>query len=236
MATAKPPDSRPSGRLVVAAFAIAIAATLALIGAALFLGNEDEGSAPSPTAGVDLAGIPQSGTVLGDPAATVTLIEYADLQCPFCREYSENVFPALVDEYVRPGTVKTEFRGLAFLGEDSEKALRFVYAAGLQDRLWQLQEALFRNQGAENSGWVTDDLVRELAGDIPGLDVERMFADAEGAEVEGMIDDATAQAEAAEIQGTPSFFVQVGDDEPYFIQVPLDPAAFRSALDDALDG
>jgi protein-disulfide isomerase len=225
---------RPSGAVVVGAFAIAILATVALIGAGLFLRADDGSSAAGPPA--DFTGIAQERLVLGDPAATVTLIEYADLQCPFCRDYAVDVLPTIVDEYIRPGTVKTEYRGIAILGDDSEKALRFVFAAGLQDKLWELQESLFRNQGEEHSGWVTDELVRELASEIPGLDVDRMFEDSEGEEVQAMIDETAAQAAADQVPGTPTFFIRVGDEEPYLIRIPLDPAEFRAALDDALDG
>ena len=236
MASVNQGSSRPSGALVVAAFAIAILTTIALVAAAVFLRENDSAAPPTPTPSVDLAGIPQQGQLLGSPNASVTLIEYADLQCPFCRSYSEEVFPTVVEEYVRPGRVNTEFRGIAILGEDSEEALRYVYAAGLQNRLWQLQEALYRNQGAEQSGWVTQDLVRELAAEIPGLDVDRLLTDAETPAVQALIDKAAAQAEAAEVPGTPTFFVQIGDQEPYLVQLPLDPAAFRAALDDALAG
>lgn len=236
MAKPDPGPARPSGTLVVAAFAVAILATLALVGAAIFLRQDDSGRAPNPTPSVDLSRIPQDGQILGDPAAPVTLIEYADMQCPFCRQYSEDVFPTVVEEYVRPGRVKSDFRGIAILGEDSEEALRYVFAAGLQDRLWQLQEALFRNQGAERSGWVTEELVRELAAGIPGLNVDRLFEDAESDEVQDLIDLTADQAEAAEVPGTPAFFVQIGDDDPYFVRLPLSPDAFRAALDDALDG
>jgi protein-disulfide isomerase len=223
--------------MVVLAFAVAAAAAAALVASALLLRGDEETAAPNPIPSVELDGIPQSGIVLGADAANVTLIEYADLQCPFCRGYSESVFPAIVDEYVRPGRVKTELRALAFIGEDSEKARRFVYAASLQDRAWQLQEALFRNQGAENSGWVTDDLVRTLAEQVEGVDVERLFEDAERPEVIALGDEATAQAQAAEVSGTPSFYVQIGDEEPYQLELEgLDPAAFRPALDDALEG
>ena len=147
------------------------------------------------------------------------------------------MFPAIVDEYVRPGRVKTEFRGLAFIGEDSVKARRFVYAAGLQNRLWQLQEALYRNQGGENSGWVTDDLIRALAEEIDGLDVDRLFADADGEEVAALAAQAEAQAQAAGLRGTPTFYIQIGDEEPVQLELTaLDPSAFRPALDDALEG
>jgi protein-disulfide isomerase len=229
-----PPSKRPSGALVVGAFAIAILATITLVGAALFL-REDEGTTVTAPP-IDFAGIPQDRLVLGDPAANVTLIEYADLQCPFCRDYAVNVLPTIVDEYIRPGQVKSEYRGIAILGEDSEEALRFVFAAGLQNKLWELQESLYRNQGEEHSGWVTEELVRELASEIPGLDVDRMFTDAEGPEVKKMIEDTAAQAEADQVPGTPTFFIQIGDEDPYYVRLELEPDQFRAALDDALSG
>src|SRR6187399_1561941 len=50
-----------------------------------------------------LKGIPQSGISLGSPKAPVTIVEFADLQCPFCAEYHHNVFPTILDRYVRTG-------------------------------------------------------------------------------------------------------------------------------------
>jgi protein-disulfide isomerase len=227
-------DAPPSKRAVILAFAGAAAVALALVVVALLFRSDNTVRPPSPTPVVDLQGIPQKGTVLGAPDARVTLIEYADPQCPGCRFYTEELFPTIVNEYVRPGRVKTEFRGFPFIGEDSVKALRFILAAGMQDRLWQFQEALYRNQGAENDGWVTDDLVRSLASGIAGLDVERLFADAESDEVVRAADEAAPQAEAAGIRGTPTLLVGIGDAEPYAIEGRLDPGQLRAALDDAL--
>jgi len=233
MATRPRAERRPSGLVVVLAFSVALAAAAALVVVALLL-RDDGGPASVPAPVVDLAGIPQQGTVLGAPEAKVTLIEYADLQCPACRSYTLNVFPAIVDANVRNGLVKTEFRGYPFIGSDSLKAQRFVLAAGLQNKLWQLQEALYRNQGRENEGWVTDDLLRELAGQIPGLDVEKLFADAESNEVASAVEAGFKEAQAAGIPGTPTFFVKIGDAAPYVLQSPLDSASLQAALDDAL--
>jgi len=236
MAARKPgATNRPSGRSVVLAFGIAIAAAVALIAVAVI--SRKDSSTPPPTARpvVVLTGIPQQGVVLGDPSAKVTLIEYADPQCPACRLYTEEFFPTLVDDYVRPGRVKTEFRGFPFIGDDSVKAYGFLLAAAEQDKLWDLAEAMYRNQGRENSGWMTDDLVRRLAGEIPGLDVDKLFADAGSERITQRAESAEAAAIAAGIKGTPTFLVAIGTEQPYLVQFgSVDQ--MRAALDDALAG
>ena len=227
-------SNRPSGRTVILAFAVAIAAAVALVAVAL-IGRSDSSAPPTATPVVELTGIPQDGRVLGSPDADVTLVEWADPQCPACRTYTEEFLPTVVDEYVRPGTVNTEFRGFPFIGDDSVKAYRFLLAAGEQNKLWDLQEALYRNQGAENDGWVTDDLIRELAPAIAGLDVDRLFVDAERDDIVAEADGAAAAGQAADIQGTPTLQIVIGSQEPYDIQV-ADVDQLRTALDDALDG
>ena len=227
-------SNRPSGRTVVLAFAVAIAAAVALVAVAL-IARGDSSAPATETPVVDLSGIPQDGRLLGSAEAAVTLIEWADPQCPACRLYTEEFFPTVVNEYVRPGTVSTEFRGFPFIGDDSVKAYRFLLAAGEQDKLWDLQEAMYRNQGDENDGWVTDELIRELAADVPGLDVDQLFVDAEREDIVAEAEEAEAVAQAAGIQGTPTLQIAIGDAEPYTINVG-DVDQLRAALDDALDG
>jgi protein-disulfide isomerase len=220
--------------MVALAFAVAIGAAVALIVLSVLLRTGDDGTAPTPAPAVDLGGIEQDGVVLGSPEARVTLIEYADLQCPACRAYTEAYLPDIVDEYVRPGRVKAAFRGIAFIGPDSETALRWVLAAGLQDRLWQLQEALYRNQGGENTGWVTEELLRQVAAEIPGFDADRVLADASSEAVTAMIAKAEARAEAADVSGTPAFAIQVGNGEPHTLALGVSLQELKAALDDAL--
>lgn len=226
-------SDRVSGRTVVLAFAIAIAAAIALVGAALMF-RDDGTTAATESPVVDLTGIPQDGRVLGAPDASVTLVEWADPQCPACREYTEEFFPLVVDEYVRPGKVNTEFRGFPFIGEDSVRGYRFLLAAADQNKLWNLQEAMYRNQGGENAGWVTDDLVRSLATEV-GLDADQLFTDAERADIVAEAEGADAQGQAAGILGTPTLQIVIGDAEPYTIQfATIDE--LRAALNDALTG
>ena len=180
-------------------------------------------------------GIAQDGIALGSPEAPVTLVEYADLQCPYCAQWSRDVLPALVDEYVRPGRVRLVFRGLAFIGPDSEKALRTVLAAGEQDRLWDLVHGLYANQGAENAGWVNDDLRRSVA--PAPVDADLMLAETHSAAVERELAAASRAAEQARVPGTPFFQAGRTGGQLHELRVAaLDAAAFRAALDPLLTG
>jgi len=219
---------------VIVVVAAAVALTAVLIAVALVMQNRGSSSV-SPTPVVGFSGIPQNGAVLGSPDAKVALIEYADVQCPGCRAYTLDLFPTVVNEYVRTGKVKTEFRGYPFVGDDSFKGERFLLAAAEQNRFWPLMEAFYRHQGAENSGWLTDDLIRQLAAEIQGLDVDKLFARAQSAELGQAAQQSAVGAQNAGIRGTPTLLVKIGNETPYQIEVAT-PDQVRAALDDALSG
>lgn len=225
--------------------AVVAAVVVAAVVAALLLasGGDDEAT---PTGGTHLAGadetrallrgIPQDGIAIGPPDAPVTLVEFADLQCPFCASWATDAFPDVVEEYVRPGKLRIEFRGLAFIGDDSEKALRAALAAGQQDRLWHVVELLYRNQGAENSGWVTDELL-DAVGRAAGLDVDAWHGAFESAAVDGQLAAAERLARANAIQSTPSFLVgRTGGTLRRVDVVSLDAGGITPAIDRALSG
>jgi protein-disulfide isomerase len=182
-----------------------------------------------------LTGIPQHGGVLGSPQARVTLVEYADLQCPYCGEFSRNALPSLVSDYVRTGKVKLVFRGLAFVGPESEPALRGALAAGQQNRLWNFVHLLYENQGIENSGWITDGFIGSVAGNIPGVDVTRLVTDTLSKSVTDEIAAAQRLAASDGVNSTPSFRVwRTGGTLTPLDVHSLDPAAFRPTLDQLL--
>jgi protein-disulfide isomerase len=151
---------------LLVAVAIVVAALLVVLSQ---LGGAGGGS--TKDVGEFYSGIPQDGTTLGNKDAPVTLYLYEDFQCPFCGRFSREIFPNLVDDYVRDGQVKLVSETLAFLGPDSVTAARAALAAGEQNRYWPYSTLLFEKQGQENSGYVTDDFLRGLAEDTPGLDV-----------------------------------------------------------------
>jgi protein-disulfide isomerase len=179
------------------------------------------------------AGIPQHGPTLGAARAPVTLVEYADLQCPYCAAWARDALPIVVSDYVRTGRVRIVFRGLAFLGADSELALRMVVAAGRQNKQWNLLDELYRRQGYENSGWVSDQL--DGAAAATGLRMSQLDRDAWSRATTRTIAAGARTAQNVGVQGTPSY--QVGPTGGSLRLVrpdSLDPAGIRPALDSAL--
>ena len=177
-------------------------------------------------------GVPQQLNQLGKADAKVTMIEFADPQCPYCRQYQLDTLPAIVKEYVRTGKVKLVMFGIPILGQNSEAGLRAMYAAGLQGKLWNFLDLLYNSQGAENSGWITDDLLRRIGHSIPGFDTPKMMADRQSADVDAALAASEQQATNGRVDRTPLFFV--GPSGGTLQQVPLTaltPAAFRPTLD-----
>ncbi|HEV7492741.1 DsbA family protein [Baekduia sp.] len=159
-------------------FSVLVGAAAAIVLAAVLVSsNGSNPTAPRAPSVRDvtsiLRGIPQNRLTLGNPKAPVLLVEFADLQCPYCRQFAAESWPDIVARYIRTGKVKMELRLTAILGEDSAKANKAVMAAGLQNRMWDASMRFYDVQGQENSGYVTDRFLRGVLGGVHGLDLSR---------------------------------------------------------------
>jgi protein-disulfide isomerase len=218
LAAKKPPAVRgPSGgRKASPKILLAVLAVL-LVGAAVGVasalrGGSSGSSTPQPAAGAARVqslfhGIAQHGNVLGRPSAPVTLVEYADLQCPYCRDFGLQAEPSLIERYVRTGHVKVIFRPLAFLGPDSVRGRNAVIAAGIQNKLFDVVQLLYTNQGVENTGWLDDRIVEAAARSVPSIEVGRLLADRDSVAVARKAQAFDTQAMADGIRSTPTVLV-----------------------------
>jgi protein-disulfide isomerase len=157
-----------------------------------------------------IAGIPQDGTRLGRDDAPVTIWLYEDFQCPACGQFARQTLPEVVERHVEPGDAKLISETLVFLGPDSVPAARAAFAAGQQDRYWQYAALLFENQGAENSGYVTDEFLTNQAQETEGLDVSE-WNEARQSGFERELQAAQQRAEEDGINSTPSLVVSGPD-------------------------
>jgi protein-disulfide isomerase len=201
----------------VAAVAVAAAASLVALGAA----TRDGASIPERVATGE-------GRVLGSPDAPVTIVEYADFQCPVCKRAVSSVLARIEEEYVLDGRVNIEFRMFPFLGQESWDAAQAAESARDQGKFWEFHDALFNAQGRENGGAFAYDRLVQLARDI-GLDValfeETLRANVHLDAVQAEID----AARAAGVSSTPTFFV--GDTKIVGLQ-PYE--IFQDAIETAL--
>jgi protein-disulfide isomerase len=224
------------GALTAAAVIVVIAIVISSGGS-----SNKGGSAKGPAVGKSqtaqlLDGIPQSGITLGNPKAPVTLTEFADLQCPFCKEYTLKTFPTIVAKYVRSGKVKMVFRNYAFISGDSLIAARAAEAAGKQNKLWNFIDVFYNNQGEEKTGYVTDPFLTKIA-DGAGVDAQKMLADRKDPSIDTAIAEAQQIAQQAGVNSTPTFLIQKGNAAPKKVSASaFDPAAFSQAIDAELGG
>lgn len=208
----------------VIAVVVAIVASSGGGGSATVKRLPGERVAGQQAAAAMFAGIPQHGTVLGNPNAKVTVLEFADLKCPICRNYTLDVMPAIVRDYVRTGKVKVDLQLMTFIGPDSVGAAQFAHGAAQQRLMWNVADVFYANQGDERRQYVDQAFLRRIGSGVPGLNVDRALAQTSTAELT-----ATQQlVDRYRVTGTPTFVVDGRK------LAGFDAATLTSALDAAL--
>jgi protein-disulfide isomerase len=201
------------GQLIAGAILAAVVVVGVLVALSASGGDSDSGAARSEGSvlGVEevrtaFQGLTQKGARLGPADAAIQIEEYADMQCPFCAQASSAYVPEIIDRFVRSGEASLTFRTMAFIGDDSGRGARAVHAAKSQNRMWDLAALLYLNQGEENDGWLSDDLIADAA-DALGLDRERFDADRASPLVTEAVSEDERSAAARGVTSTPSYVV-----------------------------
>ncbi|MGE0543423.1 MAG: DsbA family protein [Dehalococcoidia bacterium] len=190
-----------SRRQLFSVAGIAVLGTAGVIAAGNLL-REDDGSVPVSRS----ADIPTTERVKGIAAAPVTIVEYADLQCPVCARFSRTIEPQIETAFIAPGVAKLEFRHFAFLGKESLRAAAACECAAEQGAFFTYRDALYAAQSGENRGAFNDDALRRIASEI-GLDT-RAFDDAlASGRHAGTVTRQTAEGQAMGVKATPTFII-----------------------------
>lgn len=198
--------------LQVASAAVFLTAAVVLV-LIVVSGNETSGGdaenvQQAPTVDRLLAGIPQHGLTLGDPGARVRLVEFGDLKCPVCKEFSEKVVPQVIGSKVRGGAARIEFRNFTIIDEQSTPAGAAAIAAGEQGRGWDFIELFYRNQGNETEPYVTGEFLTAIARGAGVKDIARWNRERRSRRVLAEVARTTKEARRLGFEGTPSFAVE----------------------------
>jgi protein-disulfide isomerase len=137
--------------------------------------------------------------VIGNANGDITIVEYYDYNCPYCRKVAPEIRQVVQDD----GKVRLVLKDWPILGEVSKIAARMALAAKYQDKFVAAHEALI---GV--SSRLTEPRVRELLAGA-GINMDRLASDltAKTKEIDAILKRNSDQAEAFEFKGTPSFIV-----------------------------
>ncbi len=181
-----------------------------------------------------LQGIPQSGLILGDPQAEVTLQEFGDLKCPVCKAFSEEIVPSVIESKVRSGEARIEFNNFTIIDEESTPAGAAAIAAGEQGRGWNFIELFYRNQGPETSSYVNDEFLTEIARGAGVPDIAKWNKERKSSATLAEVKRTTEEAERLGFTGTPSFAVEgPGVKGLETLGTPGSSGALEEAIEDA---
>lgn len=157
-----------------------------------------------------IGGVPQSGMTLGNPNAPVTLKYFGDLECPICRDFTLGAFPEIVQKWVKTGKVKVEYHSMETATREPEvfKDQQIAaLAAGKQNLGWYYVELFYHEQGEEDSGYVTESYLQNLAQQVPGLSLSKWTADRSDPELANQVEADKQTANNEGFTGTPSFLI-----------------------------
>jgi len=140
---------------------------------------------------------------LGRRDAPVTMIEFSDYQCPFCRQFVSTTLPALKSAYVDSGKVRYVFRDFPIdhLHPEARKASEAARCAGDQGKYWEMHDVLFQNQQA-----LAPERLPEHASRL-SLDAAAFAACLSSGKYAGAVQQSYADGMAAGVRGTPSFVI-----------------------------
>ena len=208
---------------------------LALAYAIYSLSVGEGGPEPAEIGGVNevqriFGGVEQTGAFLGSGEAETTVTVFNDLQCAPCADFEIGTIDPIVEQRVRAGDLRFEFRHFSLAPNDTTLGAIAAEAAGEQDRQWQYLDTFFRNQAALGNRAIDEEFLREVAEAVPELDVDQWQRDYEAPASENLVRDDARLAAALELPAAPAVVVEGLGGEEKLIETPS-----REQIEAAID-
>ncbi|MFC7394925.1 DsbA family protein [Scopulibacillus cellulosilyticus] len=179
--------------------------------------TQNAGKQTETRATIDYSGQP----MMGQANAPVTIAEFGDYKCIYCKKFEETIFPKLKKEFIDKGKVKFYFINDTIFGENSQLAADASEAVYHQNPkgFWAFHKKLYESQGPENKNWVTKGLLTNIAKEtVPSLNMNK-FTDA--LNNRSYQDDVVKDYNIAQnigVKGTPALFIDGQQVDPFNYQ------------------
>ena len=175
--------------------------------------------------------------LLGSPSARITIIEFGDLQCPFCKRFAKETEPQINQTYIQTGKVNMVFVHFTKLGPDSITAAVAAQCINDQGKFWNLYDILYKNQGAEDSGWADKDNLKKFALQIPGLNQQKFNTCLDSGQNVLLVQNDLAFAASLKVPETPAFIIEKSDgSNPEYLPGAFPFPAFQALINKELTG
>lgn len=169
--------------------------------------------------------------ILGDESAPITLIEFGDYQCPFCKRHFDDTYPLIKENYIDTGKVKFVFRDFPLsFHVNAYAAAEASECADEQDAFWGMHDLLYGRQ----DDWMEEsdptDAFMKFAGTLK-LNTSDFRTCLDGGGMENEIDDDMDDAGKSGISGTPGFWILGPGGQSQSISGAYPYATFQAAFD-----
>ena len=150
-------------------------------------------------------------TVLGNPDAKITIIEFGDYQCTFCYKFHNDTMEKIYEKHVRKGDVNFIYKDFPLNGDASILASEASYCAQQQGQFWEYHDMLYDNWAGENTGWITNNVLLGFAMDL-GLNLEEFNFCMNNSTFHQKVLDNEQFGKKINIDATPSFLILSGNE------------------------
>jgi len=149
--------------------------------------------------------------ILGDENAPLTLIEFGDYQCTYCKKFFRETVESILINYVETGKVKMLFKDFIVVdgvvgGNDSMNAANAAHCANDQGMFWQFHSTLYNNWAGEGTGWISSEQLNKFANTLE-LDTNEFSNCVSELKWKKLVNASHDDAIALGVTATPTFFV-----------------------------
>ena len=144
--------------------------------------------------------------VLGNMNATLTMIEFGDYQCTYCKKFFHETEGSIIENYVETGKVKIIFKDFIVVGGDSANAANAAHCANDQKMFWQYHSILYNNWAGEGTGWVSSEQLNKFANTLE-LDMDEFSNCVSELKWKELVTASHDDGLILDVTATPTFFV-----------------------------
>jgi len=171
-------------------------------------------------------------------SSNITMVEFGDYQCQYCARFHNDTKNQIMNNFVDTGQIKFVFKDFVINDLPSDRASTLAaeasYCAADQGKYWQYHDELYDNSRGENTGWVTENSLKQFATGIGIQNLTEFSGCIENHTHRDLVEANTQLANVIGLRSTPSFVIISNETVPIAIEGAQPFPVFKQAIDDVL--